>query len=520
MMNILVGGNDSGKSNFLRALNLFFNGEVENAQPFRFSRDFSRSATTGKGKAQEVRIELTFTPPANYQSDEAIVWRKCWRADSSSPSLDERVLVSRREISGRSKVHAWLDAHRYYYVPAVRGADYFRSLMRDVHDTLAESYESELRDSSNAFVKDLRRHTRAIGRVVKEQLGIGSEIQLPPDLRSLFEVLDFETDDRISFRQRGDGIQAAHIPAILKFLADAQLRLAAKGRPLPTCIWGYEEPENNLEFTRAFSIAEQLFEYSASHQIFVTSHSPAFYAGRSSAYRPTRWQVKIQSGQSNIEGVSDSSSDELHDLVGLMPIIAPFVREVQSQVEAMRDRLSTLTKPTIFVAGVTDEKYVKRALRIFEPKRSRLVNVKFIGRETATGSANGGDGNLEKLVAVFREQGELIPYRSVALFDCDTNKRAVDYAAIRVQPIPKNPANKLQKKGIENALSSDLFLTEFFETRTESDPYGGTKVITSLNKVLACDAICAMRDESLSEAFAHLREPLSNSLDFLVGEGK
>ena len=26
MMNILVGGNDSGKSNFLRALNLFFNG--------------------------------------------------------------------------------------------------------------------------------------------------------------------------------------------------------------------------------------------------------------------------------------------------------------------------------------------------------------------------------------------------------------------------------------------------------------------------------------------------------------
>ena len=170
--NVLVGSNDSGKSNFLRALNLFFNNEVEVGIPFRFARDFSRSAKTGKGKAKEVSIELWFKPPSNYRTDEQVVWRKTWRADSSLPASNERQFVSKKEIPGRSKILSWLDAHRFYYVPAVRGLDYFRSLMRDVHDTLAETYETELRESSGAFIKDIRKHTGQIGEVIKGQLGL------------------------------------------------------------------------------------------------------------------------------------------------------------------------------------------------------------------------------------------------------------------------------------------------------------------------------------------------------------
>ena len=258
--NVLVGPNDSGKSNFLRALNLFFNNEIEIGTPFRFSRDFSNSASTGKGKANEVRIEIWFKPPRNYRITEEVVWRKTWRTGSELPTSNHREFISKKNISGKSKVGSWLDAHRFYYVPAVRGPEYFRALMRDVHDTLAESYESELRSSSDAFIKDLRKHTSQIGKIIQEQVGLNSDIQLPSDLRSLFEVLDFETNDGVSFLQRGDGIRAAHIPAILKFLADSKSRLAAKGKPRTTSIWAYEEPENNLEFTRAFSIAEQLYD--------------------------------------------------------------------------------------------------------------------------------------------------------------------------------------------------------------------------------------------------------------------
>jgi len=39
-LNIIVGQNDIGKSNFLKALNLFFNGETKIATVYRKSNDY------------------------------------------------------------------------------------------------------------------------------------------------------------------------------------------------------------------------------------------------------------------------------------------------------------------------------------------------------------------------------------------------------------------------------------------------------------------------------------------------
>ena len=516
--NVLVGANDSGKSNFLRALNLFFNDEVESASPFRFARDFSRTAKTGKGKAQEVSIELFFELPGNYRADEKVAWRKTWRADSSATASDERSFESRTEISGKSKVHSWLDAHRFYYVPAVRGTDYFRSLMRDVHDTLAESYESELRDSSGAFIKDLRKHTSQIGKIIHEQVGLNSELQLPPDLRSLFEVLDFETDSAVSFRQRGDGVQAAHIPAILKFLADSQKRLAARGKPLPTSIWAYEEPENNLEFSRAFSIAELLYGYSGEHQIFLTTHSPAFYAGKTTEYKPNRWVVQTVDKESQLSPVLDGESKDLHDIVGLMPLVAPFIREMQAELEKVRSKVKATAKPTIFVSGVTDEQYVNRALEIFDRKRAKRIEVKFIGQATSSGTKSGGDPNLLKIVTVLREQPQLLAQRVVVLFDCDAAKEPVEHQLLRVQPIAHNPKNNVQTRGIENAIASTVFGRNFYRKKVVTDNYGAVQNKEEFDKVAACAAVCKLSDHQLETDFALLREPLSAALDFLLAE--
>lgn len=514
--NVLVGANDSGKSNFLRALNLFFNNEVESGVPFRFARDFSRTAKTGKGKAQEVRIELFIEVPSNYRANEEVVWRKVWRADS--PVFSERTFVSKTEIPGRSKVLSWLDAHRFHYVPAVRGSEYFRSLMRDVHDTLAESYEAELRAASGAFIRDLRQHTEQIGSILRAQIGLQSELQLPPDLKSLFEVLDFETDSGVSFRQRGDGVQAAHIPAILKFLADSQHRLAARGKPLPTSIWAYEEPENNLEFARAFSIAEQLFEYSRDHQIFLTTHSPAFYTGKSTEYKPIRWLVQSIDRESQISPVGDGQSDSLNDVVGLMPLVAPFVREMQAELDAIRKRVKVAAKPTIFVGGTTDEQYVRRALEVFEPERATLVAVSFIGRSTATGAKGGGDASLDKIVAVLREQQQLQSQRVVVLYDCDASKETITHGLLRVQQIRHNPLNSVQTRGIENSIRSAAFGRNFYRTKTKTDNYGAVQTIEEFDKVAACTAICNRTAAELESDFELLRAPLAEALDFLLFE--
>jgi energy-coupling factor transporter ATP-binding protein EcfA2 len=57
----IVGPNGSGKSNMLRALNLFFNGEVENGMPLDLGRDFHDPGLKRKNKKQvEVVLDMHF----------------------------------------------------------------------------------------------------------------------------------------------------------------------------------------------------------------------------------------------------------------------------------------------------------------------------------------------------------------------------------------------------------------------------------------------------------------------------
>ncbi len=52
-LTVIVGDNDCGKSNVLRALNLFFNGETNPSVPFNFLDDYNRYVEPRKKKAAE-----------------------------------------------------------------------------------------------------------------------------------------------------------------------------------------------------------------------------------------------------------------------------------------------------------------------------------------------------------------------------------------------------------------------------------------------------------------------------------
>jgi predicted ATP-dependent endonuclease of OLD family len=62
---VFVGQNDSGKSNFLRALNLFFNGETDLGRKLTFQTDFSSLAKVGRGKAKQIEIWIDIEGPFN-----------------------------------------------------------------------------------------------------------------------------------------------------------------------------------------------------------------------------------------------------------------------------------------------------------------------------------------------------------------------------------------------------------------------------------------------------------------------
>jgi len=64
-LNVFVGRNSSGKSNALRALNMFFNGEIEPGKPVDFARDHYEQSPRRR-KKKRISIRVSFRTPPNF----------------------------------------------------------------------------------------------------------------------------------------------------------------------------------------------------------------------------------------------------------------------------------------------------------------------------------------------------------------------------------------------------------------------------------------------------------------------
>jgi energy-coupling factor transporter ATP-binding protein EcfA2 len=502
---IIVGPNDVGKSNYLRALNLFFNDETDVGVAFNFSTDFSLNAIKGKGKAKQIEITLDLQPPPSFADSSLIRWKKIWREESPSFYWEGIYrLPGRAEIAGKSKVRQWMKRIRFRYVPAIKGTEYFTSLLRALHDTLAETVDLELRQASADLIAVVRGHTGAITEYISTSLSLQSELQLPQNLRPLFEVLDFSTtsgSNNLSLRLRGDGVKVRHIPAILRFLAEQDYNLAAPGKPKPTTIWGYEEPENNLEMRKAFEHAQELLTASVIAQIIVTTHSPALYglALDDKTGEVTAFNAALDSTRgTQIVPVASKAIKELDVGMGYMPLIAPYLVDKIKELDLLHQSLETFkqqataaSKPWILVAGQTDVTYVLAAIDEFSPKLSSKIDVSCIGTNDAAGSKGAGDDRLNSLLTHFDHCPELLTRKAIFLFDCDAKPRVKSKNPnIKVVQLQLDSKNKKAKKGIENLLPDYAFQDDFYVEREKELDYGGSSKTKTLDKVLLSKAVC------------------------------
>lgn len=141
-LSVFVGKNDSGKSNILRALNLFFNGETNPGVEFDFQDDYNFFAPVRARKAKEITVRLEIEIPESYHrtNGEVITWTKKWREgglwNEEYDYYGERVTRNRRgnevrervEIPDKSNVHSLLRKIEFEYVPAIKDSEYFADL--------------------------------------------------------------------------------------------------------------------------------------------------------------------------------------------------------------------------------------------------------------------------------------------------------------------------------------------------------------------------------------------------------
>lgn len=394
-MNIFVGTNDVGKSNVLKALNLFFNNETEVGTNYNFDTDFTYLFNKKSKEAKEITIRLVFEAPSSYKGEGEIVWEKKWRMDGLRSDKEKMYIRKpKAEISSRSRIPSALRGIKYRYVPAVKSDAFFKELLGTLYDTMSLSLGESIQKPMNEFSRTLQNATLSLSNDVNQALNLESVLTVPTDLRELFTTLNFDTqtDAKITYSldYRGDGIKTRHIPIILKYIAEQDMKTRNQGSTQIFTFWGYEEPENSLEMMKSFELANQLQNYSEEIQMFITTHSPAFYlCGENEKVSLLHVKQEEYDKDTTIQPVCDIN--EVNNDIGLLQLVSPFIKIVSDKTENIsneyKKRIESLTRvisekgdeiqklkelidntgiidiPTIFVEGKTDRIYLEEAIK-------------------------------------------------------------------------------------------------------------------------------------------------------------
>ena len=378
-LTIFFGRNDSGKSNYLRALNLFFNGETNPGIPFRFPMDLCharrREAENLTNAKKFVAIKVTFNVPPQWRKSlgDDLYVRKTWSITTGAQFGQTSSIV---EPTKQKYLTRFLNNIDFQYIPAIKDRRIFEQLLGRLYTVL--SADREFVQSLDGFAKEVQNRTSTLTSDLATLIGLSSTISPPTDLRDLFRSLDFETrskpedpDGYSLTLQRGDGVQVRHIPAILKFLADSE-------HSSPFHVWGFEEPENSLELASAIAEAEYFSSLAASKniQIFATSHSPAFFnlLGPSATRFFVGKEIRKGLESPTSEAVAMEPVNIPSELMGELPhlaFISPMLKDADAKIKELNEGLEHLkasilaaSRPIMFVEGVTDKQILEKGWRV------------------------------------------------------------------------------------------------------------------------------------------------------------
>jgi AAA15 family ATPase/GTPase len=511
-LNIFSGANDSGKSNILRALNLFFNKQTSLGQFFSFEQDYFRKDKGGDDKdikEELVTVRITFLNPKNKgknvsHEDKLFLPENFWvsrkftkNSAYSSYSQSSGVETSFKKEKGKAysrflevgsdklksnfsaslqkQLTDFLDSVQYHYIPAIKDQSYFSHLYGELRQTLLKAKDSNVDRKKGDFEKAIQQDTETLMSQFKNMLHDPNINIVPvfelPDLVNLFQSLNVQTGE-VPLRLRGDGIQAKLIPEILNFISIKERALTSKKiksgqKAKKYFIWGFEEPENSYEYKNAQLLANRFKDvFVANAQIFITTHSFNFLSLEGEAVATYRvWKddeikgsrvTKIKkdpNGSFQFEGhVLKTDSEKLNEELGVFQLNKNLERlfvETEELKNTFSKKLRSINKPIVYTEG-NNVAYIKKAKDFFAP--SLEFDVESLG----------GKGEIKNFFYKFSNT-DFKRYKILFVFDCDATSEYKQCESKRTDCLipfifDKNRANKVVGKGIENIFPENLFL--------------------------------------------------------------
>jgi predicted ATP-dependent endonuclease of OLD family len=310
----IVGANSSGKSNILRALELFFTGKIDR-RAFVAALDMPSWIINAKAPSARTSIRVEFDlsdRSANrlWKEVEKLFNKKGWPLPSRKTLTIIRYF-SRGSASGyqciiptkgtrQSECTELTDLAEllirrveYRYVPSLKDlqSDSFRQVSEELKARLLSVWaggdRKEVAEKRDAFQKIrgeietlIQDAAQGLSDSLKDHFPEVSALKLAmasTELEDMIGNLDIFADDghETLMRQKGSGIQGASIIHMLRILRETAPR-GANHKQL--FLWNIEEPETFLHPAAQRRLAKMLRAQSANTQILTTTHSPLFVA--------------------------------------------------------------------------------------------------------------------------------------------------------------------------------------------------------------------------------------------------
>lgn len=374
-----VGTNGAGKSNILRALNLFFNGEVEPGVPLELQRDFHKPRSN-KRKAVTVGVQFDFPPDFHIHSSvrsaasavgiqvptpQSIAVQRTWTIDAATRSTAITLQVGTSlddlhipDLEEARIIQILLSLIRFRYIPNhVHPSEILAaerdSLRKELMSRLKKrkAYQRYQRESGKPLFSELAQVAKDLLHPITAGLVSGSavvrevQIDTPGEFSELlWEIalsLETPSGDTFGTLLQGSGTQA-HLMYLVLDLIDNSYGTSFGWRQ--ATIWAFEEPESFLHTGLQGRVATSLRTAAERPrlQVLATTHNPVFMAigtvgvlvdttaGASTAeLLPTRELIE--------RGFAGDVSPWVHPLVGGVPM------------------------PLLLLEGTTDVDYIKAA---------------------------------------------------------------------------------------------------------------------------------------------------------------
>ena len=475
-LNVITGSNDVGKSNILRALDLFFNDSIE-GQTFDFDEEFStHRAKEGEAKKEKnkgntqlkrnrfdkyIKIECYFVAPKQGWTTTPTEANHIRVTKTFSPEVNKpQAIFEFGNLNNKRWTKLKLDhtpksqnstrffnKFKFVYLPTCKDREVIQTMILNLIEQGIDKKEVDKLYLSNVFTK--------LPSIDQES---SYELTAPSDLTYLIKNAvpknkDKDSSDTFmtSLYKRGQGIQVKYMLELLKAVR--------KKESNKYYIVGFEEPEAYLEPKLTNELYNSLKKISNS-QFLITTHSPIFYANAIDNHDRLAFCKRVQENENTlfIKGSTqliavDKKEDieRIDDLLGLQYAVGHKYKELleikriaEQEKQELMTELESFKKPILFVEGDLDVRYIKKAAELLS-KQGTLAKIEI--------RDGGGYGNLDHRFKFHKKDLKHIDNRILLLYDCDTNKQDDDEEnKLYKRVIPRKKNNPIEK-GIENLFS-------------------------------------------------------------------